>query len=280
MLSALSPARRRLVLGCAAVLLAMAVVAGVAAAAAVLGRSSDPAARPPAEAPPGPVLLVPGYGGSTRSLEALARRLRAAGRDAEVVALPDGGTGDLRLQAAALDAAARRAMTSAGAASVDVVGYSAGGVVARLWASDGGQAVARRVVTLGSPHHGTTLASFVGALLPEQCPLACQQLVPGSDLLRELNAEDETAKGPRWVSVWTTVDDVVTPPESARLEGALDVAVQSICADSRVRHGELPADRLVQAIVLAQLSGGPPATLTAADCRRLRDEPAGTPGTG
>jgi hypothetical protein len=72
------------------------------------------------------------------------------------------------------------------------------------------------------------------------------------------------------VSVWTTADRTVTPPESARLDGALDLPVQSVCADSRVDHGQLPADPVVQGIVLAELAAGPPVELTAADCTRLR----------
>ena len=39
----------------------------------------------------GPVLLVPGYGGSTGSLESLADLLRGAGRTAIVVSLPGDG---------------------------------------------------------------------------------------------------------------------------------------------------------------------------------------------
>jgi triacylglycerol lipase len=72
------------------------------------------------------------------------------------------------------------------------------------------------------------------------------------------------------VSVWTTADQTVTPPDSARLDGAVDLTVQSVCADSRVAHGQLPSDPLVQGIVLAELAAGPPVELGPADCIRLR----------
>ncbi len=266
MLAGLSPARRRLVLG----LLTAGLVAVLGVAAATLVprlRAEEPPAV--SQATPGPVLLVPGYGGSTRSLQSLADALTAAGRDATVVPVPGDGTGDLTASAAALGTAVDAALTRTGADSVDVVGYSAGGVVARIWAADGGAAVARRIVTLGSPHHGTTVADLASELAPDQCPAACQELATGSDLLRRLNAGDETPAGPTWVSVWTETDRTVTPPDSASLSGALDLPVQSVCAGSEVGHGQLPSDPLVQGIVLAELASGQPVELGPADCARL-----------
>ena len=265
MLAGLSPARRRLVL----TLLALATVACAALVALLVSRTPAPAGRPASQERPGPVLLVPGYGGGTASLQLLADRLRAAGRDATVLAVPGGGTGDLSLSADALDSAAREALSRTGAQSVDVVGYSAGGVVARLWVADGNSDVVRRVVTLGSPHHGTTLADLAGDLAPDQCPVGCQQLAPGSDVLARLNAGDETPEGPTWVSVWTTQDRTVTPPDSAELDGALNLSVQSVCPAARVGHGDLVRTPFVQEIVLAQLAAGEPVQLGPADCARL-----------
>jgi triacylglycerol lipase len=243
----------------------------VAVVAAVLVprlTADDPV--PVSQEEPGPVLLVPGYGGSTRSLQPLADRLTAAGRDAGVVAVPGDGTGDLQASADVLATAVDDALVRTGADSVDVVGYSAGGVIARLWAADGGAAQARRVLTLGSPHHGTTLADLALGVAPGQCPVGCAQLSTDSELLTRLNAGDETPAGPTWVSLWSTADQTVTPPESARLDGAVEFSVQSVCADSRVAHGQLPSDPVVQAIVLAELAAGPPIQLGPADCSRLR----------
>jgi hypothetical protein len=69
--------------------------------------------------------------------------------------------------------------------------------------------------------------------------------------------------------VWTTDDRTVQPPDSARLAGALDISVQSVCPGARVSHGGLPADPLVQRMVLAELGPGRPVPLGRADCARL-----------
>lgn len=267
MLAGLSPARRRLVLGVAAAAIVGVLVVAVAVLTPLLGGSSPSRAD---QRTPGPVLLVPGYGGSTAALQPLAARLAAHGRDVTVVRLPGDGTGDLNAAAAALATAARAVLGRTGAGSVDVVGYSAGGVVARLWAADdGGAALARRIVTLGSPHHGTRVADLAGDVLPQDCPAACRQLTTDSALLQQLNARDETPPGPSWISIWSTDDTTVTPPDSARLAGALDIPVQSVCAGAHVPHGDLPRDPLVQAMVLAEIGAGGPTPLGPQDCARL-----------
>ena len=264
-LAGLSPARRRVVLALVAVL---AVGVGVLVAV-LLSRPSAPAAEPVPQDRPGPVLLVPGYGGGTAALQVLAARLTAAGRDATVVDLPGNGTGDLGASADVLGEAVTEALGRTGRESVDLVGYSAGGLVVRLWVADGNGGDVRRVLTLGSPHHGTSLADLAGEVAPGQCPEACRQLATDSELLRRLNAGDETPEGPTWVSIWTTRDETVSPPESARLDGALNLSVQSVCPGSRVGHGGLPRDPLVQELVLAELAAGDPVELGPEDCARL-----------
>ena len=244
------------------------LVSAVLAAFLVVGHltSSTPQRRQGvAQDLPGRVLLVPGYGGSTTGLEVLAAKLTAVGRQVAVIGLPGDGTGDLRDSARVLDAA------TVGATSVDVVGYSAGGVTVRYWAKRlGGAKLARRIVTLGSPHHGTSLAALGTVFASGSCPVACMQLVPESPLLKDLNNGDETPDGPMWLSLWTSQDETVTPPTSARLDGATDVALQDICPGITVSHSDLPSNALVDGIVLQALGVGPIAqpsdcaTLTAA----------------
>ncbi len=254
MFDSLSPQRRRVLLatGCVALLLVLTLVV-----VSVVRRPE--AVDPVPQDRLGPVLLVPGYGGTGESLTPLVQALRTAGRDAVVVSAVGDGTGDLRAQAQHLGKMAREARQNKGAPSVDVIGYSAGGVVARLWVRDeGGRSVARRVLSLGSPHHGTSQAAL-GLQLAGGCPAACEQLVPDSDLLRRLNAGDETPDGPLWATVRSTADRVVTPVDSAALDGAVNVVVQEVCPSSTAAHGDLPSDPVILAALHTLLGVAPPA---------------------
>jgi triacylglycerol lipase len=257
-------ARRRVFFAGLALLAAAAAIA-VAVTAIGYRAGHQPRAGFPAQNRPGPVLLVPGYGGSTSALSVLAGRIRATGRPAMVVRLPGSGTGSLALDASVLGDAVARALRG-GASSVDVIGYSAGGVAALLWArEDDGGAEARRVVTLGSPFHGTGLATTAAGLAPGACPAACQQLVPGSSLLAGVAAGVPSRL--HWLSLWTTDDQTVTPPDSARLAGAVNVPIQSVCPQQRISHSQLPTNRAVTAMVLAAIGRGPLTVPAPADCR-------------
>jgi triacylglycerol esterase/lipase EstA (alpha/beta hydrolase family) len=258
------PPRRRIF----AAGLALLAAAGIAAVAitVIAGRAGhSPPGGYPAQDRPGPVLLVPGYGGNTRALSVLASRIRATGRSATVVQLPGNGTGSLTQDAGVLNNAVARILRG-GAPSVDVIGYSAGGVTVLLWArEDAGDRKARRVVTLGSPFRGASIAAAAEGFAPDACPVACQQLVPGSSLLAGL------ATGPparlRWLSLWSTDDQTVTPPDSARLAGAIDVPIQSLCPQQRISHSQLPTSPVVTAIVLQAIGPGPIRPPVPAVCR-------------
>ena len=234
----------------------VAVVLAAVVAVIVSRRGAAPALDSGRQLLPGPVVLVPGYGGGTDALTALAARLQAQGRTATVLHLEGDGTGDLRVQAALLGRTVD-ALRADGAPSVDVVGYSAGGIVARLWASDnGGAAVARRIVLLGTPNHGAQIAGLGAAFGGALCPPGCRQLAPDSELLAGLNGEGLPA-GPQWVSIWTTQDEVVTPPDSARIDGAVDVPVQEVCPSAQVAHGALPTAPGSSELVLQALAVAP-----------------------
>jgi triacylglycerol lipase len=263
--AALSPRRRVLVVVAALLAVALLVIGGVR----VGQRMSKTTPKHHVGSGPPAVVLVPGYGGNRHSLAALAGRIRRTGATATVVPMPSGGTGDIEVQADVLDNYVNRAIRG-GARWVDVVGYSAGGVVARVWdVEHHGAEKARRIVTLGSPLHGAALAAAGAAVAPGACPPACQELVPGSALLTRMEHVPFSGK-PSWLSLWTVDDMVVQPPDSARLTGALNVPLQSICPDAIIEHGQLPSNPLVVGIVLRALGPAPLSAPRAGDCSALR----------
>jgi triacylglycerol lipase len=251
----LSPRRRILLGGLALAVAVAAVVVGV----------QVPRGQPEAvPGRPGAVLLVPGYGGSATSLDELAARIRRTGRTATVVRLAGDGTGDLTVQARVLDGYVNRAI-GAGSGPVTVIGYSAGGVVAWLWdVNYGGTSRAGKIITLGSPLHGARIAALGAAYDPGECPVACQQLVPGSALLTQL--QQSTQARPPWLSLWSTDDQTVQPPDSARLSGAVNVPLQSVCPGVDIQHGQLPTAPLVVGLVLRTLAGDSVAAPAPSDC--------------
>lgn len=265
MLASLSP-RRRLVLLAAALLAVAATVAGL-----LVSLWPD---RQPTPQRVVPVVLVHGYDGSPASFDVLSRRLRAGGRQVVVVRLPDRGTGDIEVSAGVV----ARAVDGTGAGTVDLVGYSAGGIVVRAYLDEPGVAAhVRHVVLLGSPNHGAQLASLAALLGSQLCQGACAQLVPGSALLARLNQVvrgNEFPVGPDVTSIWTALDRTVTPPASAVLAGARNVRVQDVCADSRVDHGDLVRDPLTLGLALRALSGTLERQPGPSDCAVLRGDGA------
>ena len=255
----LSP-RRRILLGALALAVAVAaVVTGVQA-------SGGPPEAVPGRA--GTVLLVPGYGGSSASLDELAARIRGTGRTATVVALAGTGTGDLTVQARVLDGYVNQAI-GAGSGPVTVIGYSAGGVVAWLWdVSYGGASRAGKIITLGSPLHGARIAAVGAGFDPGECPVACQQLAPGSALLARL--QQSTAARPPWLSLWSTDDQTVQPPDSARLPGAVNVPLQSVCPGADIQHSQLPTAPLVIGLVLRALASNHLTAPALGDCAAMQ----------
>ncbi|MFN2489560.1 MAG: lipase family alpha/beta hydrolase [Actinomycetota bacterium] len=247
--------RRMIMAGAAALLVAGAVVAAVLAA--------RPARRPAAAVP---VLLVPGYLGTPAQMSDIASRLRASGRRVVSVALPGRGVGDMVVSGRALG----RAVEATGAAQVDLVGFSAGGIVVRTYLSEpGGSERARRVVLLGAPNHGAEAAELAASFDGSLCVGACAQLTPGSSLLARLN-RDETPDGATYVTIWTQRDTTVTPPRSAILDGAVNVRVQSVCAGAPTTHGDLIRDPLPVGLAVLAVNGELEAASGPSGCERVR----------
>jgi triacylglycerol esterase/lipase EstA (alpha/beta hydrolase family) len=96
-----------------------------------------------------------------------------------------------------------------GGGRIDLVAHSLGGLVSRYYLQRlGGARRVDRLITLGTPHHGTHAANFLPTKL-------VRQLLPESSLIRELNAQPEP-EGLRTTSIVAGRDVLIQPVDSAR----------------------------------------------------------------
>ena len=165
---------------------------------------------------PVPVLLVHGYGcnsGFWAHLEPLLDRERIshASIDLEPVA------GSIDDYAPLIEARVRELCAATGAARIAIVAHSMGGLAARAWMRAYGNANVMKLITLGTPHHGTVLANLgLGA--------NAAQMRRDSPWLRDLAAAETRDVRARIVSIYTHHDNIVAPQDSSELAGARNVA--------------------------------------------------------
>jgi triacylglycerol esterase/lipase EstA (alpha/beta hydrolase family) len=119
-----------------------------------------------------------------------------------------------------------------GAERVLVVAHSMGGLVARAYLRRFGPRRLAKLVTIGTPHHGSVLAwSFPGRGL--------EQMRPGNAWLAELNRTEDAPSAVPITSIWSRHDNMVAPQSSCQLPCAQNVAFAG------VGHNALLGDRRV-----------------------------------
>ncbi len=163
-----------------------------------------------------PVLLVHGIWDRPSVWRGLQRKMRNEQFQHVTAAelRPNNGSAPLGVLAEQVQSEAQRLYKAGGEQPIDVVAFSMGSVVSRIFIQRlGGSQMVRRFVSISGPHAGTRLA-YLGWRTGQR------QLRPTSQLLSELNADVESWGQVEVTCLWTPLDLVVTPPRSAILPNA------------------------------------------------------------
>jgi pimeloyl-ACP methyl ester carboxylesterase len=231
-----------------------------------------------------PVLLV--HGTATNSRDSWSqnylRVLPGHGFSVCTVDLPDRSLSDIQV-ASEYVVHAIRVMAAASGRQVAVIGHSQGTLEMRWalrWWPDVRPLVSD-AISLAGPHHGASGADQV--CLTGSCAPAVHQMRPPARFLAALNHGDETPGDVDYTSVFSSNDELVQPPGTAVLDGAVDVLVQDLCPGRSVHHGAFLYDAAVFALAFDALTPpGPadPARFDPATCHQLWmpgvDEPVTT----
>jgi len=177
--------------------------------------------------------------------------LAEEGFDVCVITLPDRSLGDMQAQGKTVANAIRHIAASSGD-QVDVMGHSQGAVHPR-WAVKWWPDVRASVddmVMLAGPQHGTELGGSGES--PFGCFESCWQMMPPSQYLAALNADDETPGDIDYTSIYSAFDELVQPqfPEStSALDGGTNLLIQAVCPGRPVDHAFMMVDGAVEALV-------------------------------
>ncbi|GAB3674369.1 alpha/beta fold hydrolase [Actinocorallia lasiicapitis] len=164
-----------------------------------------------------------------------------------------------------------RVLEATGAAQVDIVGHSQGGMLPNYYIKRlGGAPRVHTFVALAPTNHGTTLhgaATLIDrlrlhpfaqtALTVAGVPSIGQQLT-GSPFQRDLFADGDTVPGPRYVVLATRTDEIVTPHGVSFLKGARNLTLQDLCPGDLTEHIFLTFDRPVVQTVVNELGAADP----------------------
>jgi len=157
------------------------------------------------------------------------------------------GLGPIDKSAEQLSAHVDKVLAATGAAKVDLVGHSQGGMMPRYYLKFlGGAAKVNALVGIAPDNHGTDLDGFTkllpyfpGAadLISASTPGLADQIV-GSAFLTKLNAGGDTVPGVHYTVIATKYDEVVTPYSSQFLSGSdvHNVLLQNLCSVDLSEH--------------------------------------------
>jgi triacylglycerol lipase len=192
------------------------VLAALVAATAALAPAATAAAVEP-------ILFVHGWNSSGSTWNTMISRFAADGWTAAQLNNWSYNTAQSNVTTAGqVNTKVDQIRAATGAAKIDVITHSMGGLNTRYYLKNlGGAAEVDEWVSLGGPNHGTTTANF--------CfwNTSCFEMRPNSTFLNNLNAGDETPGTVNYGTWWSPCDEIINPDSSVLLSGATNT--QTAC---------------------------------------------------
>jgi triacylglycerol lipase len=194
-----------------------------------------------------PVLLIHGYGCNSGYWHSMSKALLKANITHHAVDL-EPVIGGIDEYIPMIHHAVETLRRETGQVKVVIVAHSMGGLASRAYLRDHGSKHIAKLVTLGTPHHGTGLAHFgVGLNTRQMRWTVTEQEGLASEWLRALKASEDPAVYRMIVSIYSHHDNIISPQTSSLLPGARNIELNGI------GHVALGFDPEVQAMVIREV---------------------------
>ena len=157
-----------------------------------------------------PILLVHGLMDTSYKMRKIASHLRGLGWQVfDIDLTPNNGAARLEILAGQVADLIDRTFDPQ--QSIDLLGFSMGGLVTRYYIQRlGGIDRVQRFITISTPHNGTIAAHF--SIQP-----GCIQMRPEHEFMQDLNRDVDRLKYLNFTSLWTPFDLIILPPSSSQL---------------------------------------------------------------
>jgi triacylglycerol lipase len=157
-----------------------------------------------------PILLVHGLMDTSHKMRKIASHLRGLGwKVFDIDLTPNNGSARLEILAGQVADFIDRTFDPQ--QSIDLLGFSMGGLVTRYYIQRlGGIDRVQRFITISAPHNGTIAAHF--SMQP-----GCIQMRPEHEFVQDLNKDVDCLNHINFTSLWTPFDLIILPPSSSQL---------------------------------------------------------------
>jgi triacylglycerol lipase len=168
-----------------------------------------------------PIVFVHGFFETGSIWETLKASLKQDGyTDDQLIAIDYNTTNQSNVDTATeIGTIVTDVLARTGAAKVDIVSHSMGGLNSRYcvkFAACAGKT--DHWISLAGANKGTYIAALCALLMP-----TCGEMVPGSAVLTKLNASPALPAGTKYATLWSPNDGIIIPATNTVLEGATNV---------------------------------------------------------
>ncbi|HJW55427.1 MAG TPA: alpha/beta fold hydrolase [Burkholderiaceae bacterium] len=194
-----------------------------------------------------PVLLVHGYGCNSGYWNSMSKALLRANITHYAINM-EPVLGTIDAYAAVVHEAMKTLCLETGQEKAVIVAHSMGGLAARAYLRDHGSEHIAKIITLGTPHHGTALANFSIGLNGQQMRWS-RDAKSGvlNNWLAQLQKGESEAMRALFVSIYSHHDNIISPQTSSYLPGAKNIEFRGI------GHVALALDPAIQSTVIEEI---------------------------